>query len=131
MKTNELMIGDWILMPNSNNYEKIVAIPTSTQIEVGGNCWINPMACIPIPLTVEILEKNGWEYHTKCGSCIMYMLYEHNFQVFFEENEATMIWHINDIGDTKLSIDDCVYVHTLQHALRLFGLHDLADNFKV
>lgn len=120
MKATELMIGDWVLMPNSNNYEneKIVAIPTNTQIEVGGNCWINPMACKPILLTDDILKKNGFKnekYHNE------YDIDGTNFYVI--EFCDTFSYQ-----DTDMEIK---YVHELQRALRLCGLNNLADNFKI
>lgn len=132
MKTNELMIGDWILMPNGNNYEKIVAIPTNTQIEVSGNCWINPMACIPIPITVKILEKNGY-YGVGTARGI---------NGFIGDGSDITIDNVGN-GNFNLDIslntwtnDNCIsitikYVHELQHALRICGLSDLADDFKI
>ena len=75
----------------------------------------------PIPLTTEILEKNGWERNG----------------IFMEKriDENTHLrW--TDICGSVLSqgnyyMCDCKYVHTLQHALRLCGLDELANNFKV
>ena len=36
-----------------------------------------------------------------------------------------------EIKGEKYQHDSCMYVHQLQHALRLCGLYDLADNFKM
>ena len=72
----------------------------------------------PIPLTAEILEKNGWWYeiedmwlHDEVSFCIE--KWNGKFQCY-------------DINQIKLDS-----VHQLQHALRLCGLDELADNFKV
>ena len=72
----------------------------------------------PIPLTAEILEKNGWWYdlddiwlHDEVSFCIEKR--NGKFQCY-------------DISQIKLDS-----VHQLQHALRLCGLDELADNFKV
>ena len=72
----------------------------------------------PIPLTAEILEKNGWWYdlddiwlHDGVSFCIE--KWNGKFQCY-------------DINQIKLDS-----VHQLQHALRLCGLDELADNFKV
>lgn len=71
----------------------------------------------PIPLTKEILEANGikfqyrfpwWQYADPFGNPEQYEV------------------HINEV--TTVIVD---YVHQLQHALRLCGLRELADNFKV
>lgn len=72
----------------------------------------------PIPLTARILEKNGWWYdvedawlHDEVDFCIE--KWAGKFQCY-------------DINQIKLNS-----VHQLQHALRLCGLDELADNFKV
>ena len=83
----------------------------------------------PIPLTEEILEKNGFVYNEK-------------FQCLYRlTRDGT--WRIaTDIDRTWLRIEqrefpfhECKmranYLHELQHALRLCGLTDLANSFKV
>ena len=72
----------------------------------------------PIPLTAEILEKNGWWYgiedvwlHDGISFCIE--KWNGKFQCY-------------DISQIKLDS-----VHQLQQTLRLCGLNGLADNFKV
>ncbi len=100
----------------------------------------------PIPLTAEILEKNGWKKHATYGNVedgtleVIYMLYQHSFEVVFDSKEAISIRHFvseDDDGYDKLLIEyrdngyKPMYVHTLQHALRLYGLDDLANNFKI
>ena len=75
----------------------------------------------PIPLTPEILEKNGWERNG----------------IFMEkriDENTHLSW--TDICGSVLSqgnyyMCDCNYVHTLLHALRLCGGDELANNFKV
>ena len=76
----------------------------------------------PIPLTTEILEKNGW---VRTG-------------IFFTEKRIDENTHLSwsDTYGSALYQDDyymcdCKYVHTLQHALRLCGLDELANNFKI
>ena len=75
----------------------------------------------PIPLTTEILEKNGWERNG-----------------IFMEKRIDKNTHLRwaDICGSVLCqgnyyMCDCKYVHTLQHALRLCGLDELANNFKI
>lgn len=93
----------------------------------------------PIPLTPEILEKNGWVNKKEKG-----WMQKGNFG-----NSPLMLWYIKDTGKfnphfayelemSDLSKDggfrikvQCIFVHTLQHVLRLCGLDELADNFKV
>ncbi len=72
----------------------------------------------PIPLTPEILEKNGWWFDTEDK----WLHYEVNF-IIEKWNGRFQCYDINQI-----KLDSA---HKLQHALRLCGLDELADNFKV
>ena len=75
----------------------------------------------PIVLTPEILEKNGWkedEYwheYKDGGNIIQCCLPE-------------MRGRINGIVIENFK---CEYVHQYQHLLRLCGVNELADNFKI
>ncbi len=72
----------------------------------------------PIPLTAEILEKNGWWFNLED----MWL----NEDVDFSIEKWNGKFQCYDINQIKLDS-----VHKLQHALRLCGLDELADNFKV
>ena len=72
----------------------------------------------PIVLTPEILEKNGWWYNVED----MWLHEEVGF--FIEKFNGR--FQCYDINQIKLDS-----VHQLQHALRLCGLDELANNFKV
>jgi len=114
MKANELMIGDWANFPIG--YEKIQEI--SYQQEIGGYCvWFAASATLfpckiediePIPLTPDILKKNGFEYNLDRGVYMLGII----FQVKPERN-----------GMFSISICGCPQlintVHKLQHALKL------------
>ena len=71
-----------------------------------------------IPLTPEIMEKNGWWFDTEDT----WLHDEVNFTIE-KWNERYQCYDINQIKFDS--------VHELQHALRLCGLNELADNFKV
>ena len=111
MKANELMIGDWV-----NSYLDGHPIQLDNErfytIIKGYNDGIEP-----IPLTSEILEKNGGvkdsEYYNNgyiVGNSIGLLIVEDGFEYGY------------------ITIR---YVHEFQHLLRLCGLDELADNFKV
>ena len=72
----------------------------------------------PIPLTAEILEKNGWWFNLED----MWLNEDVDFSIE-NWNGKSQCYDINQI-----KLDS---VHKLQHALRLCGLDELADNFKV
>lgn len=77
----------------------------------------------PITLTVEILEKNGFGYMQPSrlayipddGGCVKY-------------DKITHYIYVSGDGTVQKNIG---YVHELQHALRLCGLNDLANNFEL
>ena len=72
----------------------------------------------PIILTLEILEKNGWWYYSDD-------LWQHE-EVGFYIEKYNGRFQCYDINDIKLDS-----VHQLQQTLRLCGLDELADNFKI
>lgn len=138
MKANELMIGDWVdlsEMPNESIPCKVVELHTEELLEIQPDdtaCDIVGYDDIkPIPLTAEILEKNGIK---KRG-------YEY---VVFGWDGAKQ-WHVA-LEDFKPQFDfwfitsfyrdlnvrgQIRYVHELQRLLRCCGLNELADNFMV
>lgn len=123
MKVTDLMIGDWVKIKGHLDYDKVQEIARDENMQ-----WYISFACSatlfrvyefePIPLTPEILEKNGWWYDSDD-------MWQHEEVDFYIEkwNGRFQCYEINQI-----KLDS---VHELQHALRLCGLNELADNFKV
>ena len=126
MKATELMIGDLIKIKGHLDYDKVQEIARDENMQ-----WYISFACSatlfrayefePIPLTSEILEKNGWKeteywHEYKDGNTII-------------QYSLSNIWGI--INEIEIEHFKCEYVHQLQHLLRLCGLNELADNFKV
>ena len=75
----------------------------------------------PIPLTTEILEKNGWEYTTYC----------HEYRDDKNTIQCRLPYMVGRINGIDIENFKCEYVHQYQHLLRLCGLNELANNFKV
>lgn len=83
----------------------------------------------PIPLTPEILEKNGFEtkdnaHYYSAGKIIELLLEEHPF-IGYSIHWVKTIETINPIGQQcfiDYYIANLEYVHQLQHALRLCGI---------
>ena len=75
----------------------------------------------PIILTPEILEKNGWKDDG--------LWYE------YQDGTNTIQSCLPDmrgiINGIEIKEFQCKYVHQYQHLLRLCGLNELADNFKI
>ena len=75
----------------------------------------------PIPLTPEILEKNGWEYTEYC----------HEYRDDKNIIQCRLPYMVGRINGIDIEHFKCEYVHQYQHLLRLCGLDELADNFKI
>lgn len=120
MKANELMIGDWVTVRRPSNRREKVRVKSvigNGTIEAktkDGLVVFGELAVEPIPLTVEILEKNGFE----------------RSKVFvewkYEDDDVYMIY--KPFPYLKIQMEECniafpcEYVHELQHALRLCGI---------
>lgn len=118
MELTDLMVGDWVFI-------KDYPIKASPQ-KVRPEHFVRSLVEFePIPLTTEILEKNGFEYDPYYHNWI-YDEFTINYGHLIDEEEGDylFIW----IADTSMKL---TYVHELQHALRLCGLSELADNLKL
>lgn len=144
MKATDLMIGDWIDI-GYHDYNKVQEIARDNDMQ-----WYISYACGitlfriyefgPIPLTPEILEKNGWYLDPilKCYSDTPPWLYEEGgteLLLRFSTKESTGALGIFD-GQKIRTMSDflwkgTLYVHELQHTMRLCGFNGLADKFKV
>lgn len=124
MKANELMIGDLVII---EGYSRICAI---TEVGVyfvdrNGIGTTSFDRIEPIPLTTEILEKNGFirqqlghfRYENEDNDLVM---------AFYpkEKNYTEGGYDYIDIYKGRMTLQDMPisYVHELQHALRLCGI---------
>jgi len=132
MKATELMIGDCVLTLDATHKEKVFAQVDAIEegkrsILVKRECsnWFVDIDWIePIPLTTEILERNGFEY--KDAWAEWWHRSEDGFGSDFQLSITESGFSMKDIGNAKIN-----FVHQLQHALRLCGLNELADNLKL
>ena len=149
MKCKELQIFDWIQDENGFQWQIIgvgddYAYATFEDNE--GDPWeFDDKDDQPegIPLTKEILDANGFRYEEDHGPFYRsilgsyYSLSEYCVcAVSQETSEGRKICYIDcekrkDGRGNSATIRREFYVHTLQHALRLVGLSEIADNFKV
>lgn len=124
MKAADLMIGDWVVKPSGH-------IRTMGRAEFSNNdAWFEDIK--PIPLTARILEKNGLE-KTLIDEEYCYSLFTMDYVIVIRTNRDGY-WKydsMREIGRGVVIQRKFDYVHELQHALRLCGLDELAENFKV
>lgn len=103
MKAEDLMIDDWVVVGSGEPF-KIGTIDPDFLF------WDEVQ---PIPLTPEILEKNGFIKHSKWDEWVHYTnLIFIDFTLLVDEDG----FHL-DIPNARIN-----YVHELQHALRLCGV---------
>lgn len=132
MKANELMIGDWV---EYGQYITTVR-QLSDKIILSG-CVGRLDEVRPVPITEEILEANG----IKTDSYLEQQLGYKNSSWYVVEDDYGMhkytqdpVFHFGRLDDTfdglqSLTLCNIRSVHEFQHALRMIGLSDLADNF--
>lgn len=148
------MVGDWVAIPHGFAMQIVDVGEDYAYATWEGNesdpwefCDKEGDEPEPIPLTPEILEKNGFSPET-------FLTAEWEKEVYFKEFPScvvepddsgkyifgtTIYWNKKDgdgspmdwgtMYDTR--IHNLQYVHELQRALRLCKLDELADNFKV
>lgn len=121
MKANELMIGDWLFYEGRFNAFPF-KVEQITKRKVGYHAepnesrmhYITLSECQPIPITPEFLERNGFE---KAQSLYYLKSLNKVYLCFIEYNIVNNCLFIND-GLIPMPI---LYVHQLQHVLRLCG----------
>lgn len=136
----DLMIGDWVSGPIDSD--------VNWKWEADDFTYIDEV--YPVLLTEEILLKNGFEKtveeHKNTGKARKPNRVHYKTRFTLIQNPDTpMVNFISvcTIGKTTIKYHSkngewikginlrIKYVHELQHALRLCGMNDLADNFKV
>ena len=122
MKAKELMIGDWVRVYEEND-DPMECGYVTCRVEnlndfgdIGANCNDYKEEDVePIPLTVDILSKNGF--------------IEDGFGDFCEEDRDALLEITSRDGDIRWTINcdeydilEFKFVHQLQHALKLCGI---------
>jgi len=139
MKANELMIGDWV--KSEDTICRVWCIDWQLQLvrcHRNGQEWDTTIEEIkPIPLTEDILKANGWEVMGKNIGMVrcLYRLSD-NVRIRIYLHYPYMLHYVDDTRtdgyeEREWSIGNITKVHELQHALRICGLNELADNFKI
>lgn len=136
MKATELMVGNWVKI--KGDYGKPLKITTIDDTynsinyfdgDAEGELTLQLNEIEPIPITPEILEKNGFIRDPLWHHCDKDL---DNYSISVQLGYANRIEYIkiaekgkdNVIPSerTKLYLTHIKYVHQLQHALRLCGI---------
>lgn len=140
MKANELMIGDWVRIDEPDKYAgatgQIQSLMYHREDDAsyfnvfiqGKFGYVSRDVCSddirPIPLTTEILEKNGFEnigddtYQLEEKPCWFWVdFFRHTYGCEYD----TSTYEYED-DEHRLKLYGIPSVHELQHALRLCGI---------
>lgn len=130
------MIGDWVKLKDAQlGYIKFNGPTVKIESIVPPNVYVRNYEglledvkdeyLLPIPLTPEILEKNGFMTRDKGREYMGYMMY-----FLYDDEDSCLLgvkWYIKD-SMAEISLNTTPYyviikyVHQLQHALRLCGI---------
>ena len=133
MKPEELMIGDWVVYNGDVEYTDPIRIEG---IDITGVCITSDRDDVgfdgiqPIPLTAEILEKNGFTFkkHTYFLKKDGHYWINEGGNIFIKYGKKSTYkidsWMINIDNENGYPVCcfDIFYVHELQHALKLCGI---------
>lgn len=140
MKANELMIGDFVTFKDCQNDEEILVIKIwhlsqegNALVFIDDSKALDEIAIddeiVGIPLTPEILEKNGFEKFD-----FMNIKGQHQWSFWIDILTSVSLWcknlYDNPTEGWMLRLESslascCIkieYAHELQHALRLCGI---------
>ena len=123
MKTTELMLGDLVLV--LGELGKVIEIHEHSVLLQGRNFYFGEEDIEPIPLTVEILEKNGcrkWTWHNYPHENVVTYAIGDGFQVEVTKKDGFwLVDNCSDSGDYGYEsnwIANVNYVHKLQHLIK-------------
>ena len=139
MKTSEFQFNDWVKYGCGDPQfcahqikglkENIIYFDDYT-----ATSWFSAENAYPIPITKELLEKNGFKenkggyyvYRTddEKDSVSYYFSCEPNSSIYVTKDEYSE-------QEATFDVPRPYFIHELQHILRMFGLNELADNFQI
>lgn len=131
MKINELMIGDWVY--NKHHKKNIKIEPYDFFVHGHGNngtfavssTVVSGRDLVPIPLTEEILVKNGFVYCEAEETCATNAYHHWQLDGEYLALDDFQYWRKekkDDLPRFSIAGIDVNYVHQLQHLLRLCGI---------
>lgn len=115
MRASDLMIGDYVTVTPSC---MLIQVAATHKRKVAYHACTNKLSWVregllrPIPLTREILEKNGMKFRTNVG----WFAEDDEYFLEISTKGDNVYWTINDWEYSLLKLN---YVHELQHALKL------------
>lgn len=139
LNISDLSVGDWVMVNDKPRKISVLANvwDGSNEVLVGYVAYVysnghnvvfyKPIEKVkPIPITAEILEKNGWSTD---GMYAFLRIDEHrHLEYYYHEHRLRKYYCGVDEWQNHAKVNDitfavhCYSVHQLQHALRLAGV---------
>ena len=133
LKISDLSVGDWVMVgwPDGERWRgRLTRLSETGGIEVscanGKHVRCSSKFISFIPITEEILEKNGWSTD---GMYAFLRIDEHlHLEYYYHEHRLRKYYCGKDEWQNHAKVTDitftahCYSVHQLQHALRLAGI---------
>ena len=110
LQTKDLVIGDWVKVKSAQKQVKVKEIKQSCIYTEDNGYEYNEIG--PIPLTPELLEKNGFRYN---DTPFVQAWEQYGLSIYGSYGK----YLINCGQDVDMDVS---YVHQLQRALRLCGI---------
>lgn len=139
MNSKELMIGDWVLINNvPHKVQAIDNIDAEIQADddlyyAGEDRYHSEDKIEGIPITEDFFRENDWEYRCRTYIQKSFIKDVDKFRLEIVNNKL-YVWFDyspDDWGFVENVKAPIKYIHDIQHILRLYGLNEFADNFKV
>ncbi len=130
MDARQLMLGDYVINTEfgKNEIDQIdILEPTRVWLK-GGKTYVPINYIEPIPLTPEILEKNGFIVCENTEIRHDYIWHDNNsyiYVIFWNDGNLLVKMETNlNEGRGINSVHNCdiVFVHELQHCLKMVGI---------
>lgn len=138
MKVSELQLGDWVSC--LGDPVRVTAVRTVYDDRTNPIGIMSPLKIEyffkeenvkPVPLTTDILINNGFGQDTIGSGLILHIDNSENLYVLVNYRYNGECRNV-EISNRMYNLSRPIrYVHELQHALRLCGLSELADNLKI
>ena len=130
MTTIELMIGDWVdIFPD---YCQILSIDKKGRICTTTVSNYKVKSDIGLFIREEMFHLSGFSCHRDLDGVATYLNEADDYLVELQAYEEGDHWRFRIQRGPEASVSiRARYVHELQHAMRLMGLHDMANNFKI
>lgn len=119
----QLMVGDCV---------RVEIVPSVTCFcRIKREMFRGALKFVAIPLTSTHLEKAGFEAKEKRGENSVYEYNKDGFVIVVLLLKSTFVANIenNEVFDGTTAVYGGHYIHEFQQALRVCGLHELANSF--